>query len=328
MHRRLTRSFLAALGLGAALIGGTVAVSAEPLKVTLAGGSVGGAWSAMGAAIGQTIRLAAPGSSFTYEPGRDAANVQLVSQGKVQLGITHAQMALRAIKGTAPFKSKITNIRAIALLDPQATVQIVVPKNSPFTSLEQIAKAKKPIRVALNKRGTMMAIAGEEVFKAAGFTAKDIAAWGGRIEYVSFNSGLDMLKNGQVDLVLNMLAFPSAQLDRLAHDMAVKLLPIPDSVAAKINSEIGTKSITIPAKTYSFEPQAVPTVTGYVVLVASDKMPDVEVETITKAMINHYDYLTKAYPSFARMGKKSLPDVAPLTLAPGAKKAYKSAGLE
>ena len=327
MHRPLTRSFFTAVGLSAALIGGTLAASADPLKVTLAGGSVGGAWSAMGAAIGQTIRLAAPGSSFTYEPGRDAANVQLVSEGKVQLGITHAQMALRAMKGTPPFKSKITNIRAIALLDPQATVQIVVRKDSPYNSLEDIAKAKKPIRVAFNKRGTMMAIAGEEVFKAAGITTKDIAAWGGRVEYGSFNTGLGMLKNGQVDLVLNMLAFPSAQLVRLAHDMPVKLLPIGDSTIAKIDSEIGTKPITIPAKTYEFAPAATKTVTGYVVLVASDKMPDAEAETITKAMLDHYDYLTKAYPSFARMGKKSLPDVAPLTLATGAQKAYKAAGL-
>ena len=328
MQRHLTRSLFAALGLSAALLSGTAGVSADPLKITLAGGSIGGAWSAMGASIGQTIRLAAPGSSFTYEPGRDAANVQLVSEGKVQLGITHAQMALRAMKGEAPFKRKITNIRAIALLDPQATVQIVVRKDSPFTSLEQIAKAKKPIRIAFNKRGTMMAIAGEEVFEAADISMKDIKAWGGRVEYVSFNSGLDMLKNGQVDLVLNMLAFPSAQLDRLAHDMPVKLVSIPDSAISKIDSEVGTKPITIPAKTYSFEPEAIKTVTAHVVLVASDKMPQAEAETITKAMVDHYDYLTKAYPSFARMGKKSLPDVAPLTLAPGAKQAYKAAGLE
>jgi TRAP transporter TAXI family solute receptor len=301
---------------------------ADPLKITLAGGSVGGAWSAMGAAIGQTIRNEAPGSSFTYEPGRDAANVQLVADGKVQLGITHAQMALRAMKGEPPFKQKITNIRAIALLDPQAAVQIIVRKDSPYTSLDQIAAAKKPIRIALNDRGTMMAIAGEEVFKAAGLPVKDIAAMGGRVEYVPFNGGLDMLKNGQVDLVLNMLAFPSAQLDHLAHDMPVKLVTIPESIRTKIDKEIGTRSVTIPANAYSFQSTPVETVNGYVVLVASDKMSEAEAETITKGMLDHYDYLTNAYPSFAKMGKKGLLDVAPLDLADGAKKAYKAAGVE
>ncbi|MDI3468395.1 MAG: hypothetical protein OJF62_000458 [Pseudolabrys sp.] len=327
MHRSM-KSLVLAFGVSAVLIGGPVAASADSLKITLAGGSVGGAWSAMGAAIGQTIRLQVPGSSFTYEPGRDAANVQLVSEGKVQLGITHAQMALSASKGAPPFKQKITNIRAIALLDPEATVQIVVRKDSPYANLDDIAKANKPIRIALNKRGTMMAIAGEAVFTAAGLSPKAIAANGGRIEYVDFNSGLDMLKNGQVDLVLNMLAFPSAQLERLSHDMGVKLLPISAATQAKINGDIGTTSVTIPAKTYAFEPEPVGTVTGHVVLVASDKMSDAEAETITKAMLDHFDYLTKAYPSFARMGKKALPDVAPLELAAGAKKAYKAAGIQ
>lgn len=327
MQRHTKRSLLAAIGLSAALAAGTLAASADPLKITLAGGSVGGAWSAMGAAIGQTIQQQVPRSSFTYEPGVDAANLLLVNEGKAQLGIAHAQMALRAAKGEAPFKSKITSLRAIALLDPEATIQIVARKDAPFKGLDQIAKEKKPIRVSLNKRGTMMAIAGEQVLEAAGISMKDLAAWGGRVEYVAYNDGLDMLKAGQVDIVINMLAFPSAQLNRLGNDMPIKMLPIPDAVIAKINTEAGTKSVTIPAKAYTFEPADVKTVTGFVVLYASDKMSDADAETITKGLLNHYDYLTKAYPSFARMGKKGLTDVGPIELAPGAKKAYKDAGL-
>ncbi len=325
MQRHVKRSFLAALGLSVVLAAGTAA--ADPLKITLAGGSVGGAWSAMGAAIGQTIQQQAPGSSFTYEPGVDAANIQLVSEGRVQLGIAHAQMALRGTKGEAPFKSKITNVRAIAQLDPAATIQIVARKDAPLNSLDQIAKEKKPVRVAFNKRGTMMAIAGEQVFEAAGISMKDLASWGGRVEYVAYNDGLDMLKAGQVDIVLNMLAFPSSQLNRLANDMPLKMLAIPDGAITKINAEVGTKSVTIPAKTYSFETGDVKTVTGFVVLYASDKMSDADAETITKGLIDQFDYLTKAYPSFARMGKKGLTDVGPIGLAPGAMKAYKDAGL-
>jgi TRAP-type uncharacterized transport system substrate-binding protein len=70
----------AALGLAAGS-----ATLAQERKITLVGGSVGGAWSAIGNAIGETIRREAPGSSFGYEPGREAANIQLVSQGKVEL---------------------------------------------------------------------------------------------------------------------------------------------------------------------------------------------------------------------------------------------------
>ncbi len=303
------------------------AYASDALKITLSGGSVGGAWSTMGTAIGETIRLQAPGSSFTYEPGVDAANVQLVSTGRVQLGITHAQMALRGIRGDEPFKAKTADIKAVALLDPEAAVQILVRGDGKITSLEQIKAEKIPVRVAFNRRGTMMAVAGEEVFKAAGITLEDIAAWGGRVDYVDYNTGLSQLKSGQSDLVLNMLAFPSAQVNGVARDTPLRLLGIPKAAIDKLSKDVGTKPVTVPANTYAFAPQSVETVTGMVVLVASDKMPEAEVAAVATGLIKNYGYLEKAYPPFSRMGAKALPDVAPLTLHPGAAKAYKEAGL-
>lgn len=303
------------------------AYASDALKVTLSGGSVGGAWSTMGTAIGETIRLQAPGSSFTYEPGVDAANVQLVSNGRVQLGITHAQMALRGIRGEEPFKAKTTDIKAVALLDPEAAVQILVRGDGKITSLEQIKAEKLAVRVALNRRGTMMAVAGEEVFKAVGITMEDIAAWGGRVDYVDYNTGLSQLKSGQSDLVLNMLAFPSAQVNGVARDTSLRLLGIPKTAIDKLSKDVGTKPVTVPANTYAFAPQDVETVTGMVVLVASEKMSEADVAAVTTGIIKNYGYLEKAYPPFSRMGAKALPDVAPLTLHPGAAKAYKEAGL-
>lgn len=309
-----------ALGLGAAF-------AAAPLRITLAGGSVGGAWSTMGTAIGETIRLEAPGSSFTYEPGVDAANVQLVSNGKVQLGITHAQMALRGLKGVSPFKTKTSDIRAIALLDPQAAVQILVRADSKIKDLEQIKREKMPVRLAFNKRGTMMAVVGEEVFKAAGVTTQDISKWGGRIDYVDYNTGLSELKNGQTDLVLNMLAFPSAQVKNVARDVGLRLVGLSPQVIDTMVKEVGMLPVTIPSDAYSFDQEPVKTVTGKVVLVASSKLPDAEAGAVAKGMVEHYDYLKTAYPPFTRMGPDALPDVAPLTLHPGAAQAYKAVGV-
>jgi TRAP transporter TAXI family solute receptor len=280
----------------------------------------------MGSAIGETIRLQAPGSSFTYEPGRDAANVQLVSSGKVQLGIAHAQMALRGIKGEEPFKQKTADIKAIALLDPQAAVQMIVPQSSNIESLEQIKREKKAIRVAFNLRGTMMAVLGEEVFKAAGITLKDLTSWGGRVDYVDFNTGLAQMKNGQTDLVVNMLSFPSAQVNGVARDVPIRVLALDPQVISKLSTEVGTKPVEIPAGTYAFEPKAVQTVTGQVMLLASERMSDEEAAAIVTGMIKNYDYLKNAYPPFSRMGTDSLADISPLTLHPGAAKAYRAAG--
>ena len=136
--RRMTAATLAALTLtiGAAAVGLQPAQAQGPaMKVTLSGGSVGGAWSAIGTAIGETLRREYPGTSFTYEPGREAGNLLLVSQGKVQLGIAHAQLAKQAAAGAEPFKQALTNVRAIAMIDPEAAVQIFAHRNSGITSI-------------------------------------------------------------------------------------------------------------------------------------------------------------------------------------------------
>lgn len=317
-----------AAGLALALAAGpALAQSGGLKKITLSGGSVGGAWSAVGAAIGETIRRESPGVSFGYEPGREAANIQLVSQGKVELGIAHAQLAKRAQAGEEPFKAPVTNLRAIALIDPQAAVQILVREDSGIDSFEAVLAAKKPVRVVLNQRGTLMAVTGEEVFKAYGITAKDIEGWGGRIHHVDYNAGLEMLKNGQADVIINMLAFPSGQINSATREMKVKMLGISPAATAKLNALLGTAPIAVPAGTYPFQPSEIATITGNVVLFASAEMKDEDAGAIVDGLIKNFAYLKQAHAMLAKLEPADLTKVAPLALHPGAEKAYRKAGL-
>jgi uncharacterized protein len=325
MKRLAIATIAATLALGAGCF--AVAQTAGGTKITLSGGSIGGAWSAIGNAIGETIRRESPGASFGYEPGREAANIQLVSQGKVELGIAHAQLVKRAQAGEEPFRTAFKNVRAIAMIDPQAAVQILVREDAGVESFGQVLAAKKPVRVALNQRGTLMAVTGEEVFKAYGITAKDIESWGGRIHHVDYNAGLEMMKNGQADIVINMLAFPSGQINSATRDMKVKMLGISPAAAAKLTDLLGTAPIEVPAATYAFQPQAVPTITGSVVLIASAEMKDEVAEAIVAGMLKHFDYLKQAHATLGRLAPINLTQVAPLELHPGAASAYRKAGL-
>lgn len=326
--KRLAIASIVALSLGTGLIlGAGVALAQAGKKVTLSGGSIGGAWSAVGNAIGETIRREAPNAAFSYEPGREAANIQLVSQGKVELGIAHAQLVKRAQSGEEPFKAPITNLRAIALIDPQAAVQILVREDAGIDSFETVLARKMPVRIALNQRGTLMAVTGEEVFKAYGITARDIEGWGGRIHYVAYNAGLDMMKNGQVDIIINMLAFPSGQISSATREMSVRMLGISPAASARLGDLLGVAPITVPAATYPFQPQAIATVTGSVVVFASSEMKDEDAAAITGSMLKHFDYLKQAHATLARLEPADLTQTAPLALHPGAEAVYRKAGL-
>ena len=321
----ITRRQFAAGGLVAGTLA-TVPAAAQTLRLTMAGGSVGGAWSAIGNAIGETIRRESPGAAFTYEPGRDAANVQLVATGRVQLAIAHTQMALRALRGEAPFERAFPNVRALALIDPQAALQFVVRAASPVQSLEQVKRERIALRLAVNLRGTMMAIATEEAFKASGVTFQEIEAFGGRVHFVDYNTALDMMKAGQVDMSVNMLAFPSGQLANATRDLPVRMVGLDKAVIERMTRDVGTQPIDIPAGTYPFTPATINTVTGTVALLAGAEMPDAQAEAVVAAMLKHFDYLKAAHATMARMNPKDLPQTAPVALHPGAIKAYRAAG--
>ena len=323
----LTRRGLAAAGLATAALAAGSPARAQALKLTMAGGSVGGAWSAIGNAIGETIRRESPGAAFSYEPGRDAANVQLVATGRVQLGIAHTQMALRALKGEAPFERAFPNVRALALIDPQAALQFVVRAATPVQSLEQVKRERIPLKLAVNLRGTMMAIATEEAFKASGLTFQELESFGGRVHYVDYNTALDMMKAGQVDMSVNMLAFPSGQLANATRDLPVRMVGLDKAVIDRMTRDVGTQPIDVPGGTYPFQPTIVHTVTGTVALLASTEMPEAQAEAVVAAMLKHFDYLKAAHATMARMAPKDLPVTAPVALHPGAARAYRAAGL-
>lgn len=325
----MKRTILAAtLALATALPAALAHAQANaPMKVTLAGGSVGGAWSVAGNAIGETLRREYPNTSFTYEPGREQSNILLVSQGRVQLGIAHAQLAGRAAAGGEPFKQPVTNLRAIAVIDPQAAMQVFARAGSSFESFEQIRRDRKPLHVALNQRGTMMALAGEELLAANGISIKDLEAWGGRINYVPFNEGLEMMKNKQVDLIVNLLAFPSGQVNSATREMQVKMVGLSPETVAKLDKSLGMLPIEIPAKTYDFQSGNVASSTATVVLFASASMSDEDAGKIVDAMLKNMDYLRQAHAMMRHLDPAGLVKVAPLKLHPGAEKAYRAAGV-
>lgn len=325
----MRRTILAAtLALASALPAALAhAQSNAPMKVTLAGGSVGGAWSVAGNAIGETLRREYPNTSFTYEPGREQSNILLVSQGRVQLGIAHAQLAGRALAGGEPFKQPVANIRAIAVIDPLAAMQVFARQGSDFQSFEQVRRDRKPVRVALNQRGTMMALAGEELLAAKGIPTKDIEAWGGKVHYVAYNEGLEMMKNKQVDLIVNLLAFPAGQVVTATREMPVQMIGLTPEVQGTLQKSLGMLPIEVPAKTYDFQPAAVPSATATVVLVASASMSDEDAGKIVSAMLKNMDFLRQSHAMMRQLDPAGLARVAPLPLHPGAEKAYRAAGV-
>lgn len=315
------------LGAAAALAALGPARAQQPLRLTLAGGSVGGAWSAIGNAIGEAIRRDHPGTAFSYEPGRDAANVTLVAQGRVELGIAHAQIALRAIRGEPPFDRAMPVIRGVCLIDSEAAWQPLVRAGAPVATLEEIAQKRAPVRVTANLRGTLMALATEEAFAAAGAPLPQIERWGGRVHYVAWNDAIEMLRNNQVDIITNVVDFPSRQVLNALRGLEVRFLGFSPALVERVNARLGSTPITIPANTYPFQPDPVHTFRAHVVLLTSAAVPAETVEAVVRAIIGHFETIRRAHATMARLEARALPDTGGVPLHEGAARAFRAAGL-
>ncbi len=147
------------------------------------------------------------------------------------------------------------------------------------------------------------------------------------MHYVAYNEGLEMMKNKQVDLIVNLLAFPSGQVAAATREMQVQMVGLSPEALAKLDKSLGMTPVEVPAKTYDFQPAAVPSTTATVVVVASASMSDEDAGKIVSAMLKNLDYLKQSHAMMRHLDPVSLTRVAPLKLHPGAEKAYRAAGV-
>ena len=106
---------LRSLVLGAALSLSASVASAQAYNMTLSGASPSGFWTMIGVGVDSVMKAAHPGSTITYQTsGGGLANVGLLDQGKVELGLAHDAELRIAADGGKPFSKPVRSLRAIA----------------------------------------------------------------------------------------------------------------------------------------------------------------------------------------------------------------------
>lgn len=307
------------------LAGNVPTASAEVKKVDLAicGGSIGGAWAAIGEGVGEVIRRSYPGSNTAYEVGQEAANLALVSKGKIQLGIAHAQLINMASKGKPPFKNKIENLRALCVLYSGAEEHFIVKADTGLNTYADIKNKKFPLKVYFNTKDSFMDIVGKEVMKAEGIDVADIEKFGGQVKNSSMGAALDLMRDGKIDAYSNVIQVPSSHVTDAGTTLKLNLLPMTKAGQKKVNEELGTYSTTIPKSAYNFLKADVPTVGATVVLFASTYLSDDEAYAVLKSIKDNFDYFRNIHGSLKGLKVAQLKDVEPVALHPGAAKFFK-----
>lgn len=313
---------LAAVVFTAAGFAAVPAQAAQKLDLAICGGSIGGAWAAIGEGVGEVIRRSYPGSNTAYEVGQEAANLALVSRGRIQLGIAHAQLIKMAADGKPPFKNKLENLRALCVLYKGAVEHFIVKDDLGVSSFADIKEKKFPLKAYFNTKDSFMDIVGKSVIAAEGITPADIDSWGGFTKNSSMGAALDLMRDGKIDAYSNVIQVPSSHVVDAGTTLSLNLLGMTPEAQKKVNDELGTYSTVIPKSAYNFLKNDVPTVGASVVLFTNTDLSDDEAYAVLKSIKDNFPYFCNIHGSLKGLNFSDLKDVEPVQLHPGAVKFF------
>lgn len=321
----LGQTFRFLLG-GLVLLASTGCGGGTTRKITLAGGSLAGGWSAITEGVANALRREMPGAAITHEVGMDGANAALVGSGRVQLGMLHSAMGQLALAGEYPYPNKL-NIRAISRVYADSALHFLVNEGTGLTSIDDIKQKRYPLRLSVMYRGSLMETSSKAMLEAYGISYADIESWGGRVYFRALAPSLELMQDGGLDGISLAVQFPETQINEASVLHQFRLLPISEQAIAAVNQKLGTYRSTIPAGTYRFATHDIPTFSDVCVLIAYGGLEEQEAYDITRALFRNLDYLHGVHRALAKLNPADMPGVNGLPLHPGAERFYREAGV-
>ena len=278
-------------------------------------GGTAGTYYPIGGAIAEVLNKEIPGMSASAQStGASVANINMLSDGEVDLATVQNDIAYYAAHGTEMFQDKkVDGLQGIASLYPE-TCQFVTLKSSGIKSLAEL----KGKRIAVGAVGSGVEANVRQILAAYGVTYSDIDA-----QYLSFAEGASALKDGNVDVAVLTAGYPTASVQDIAAQNPVRLLPVEGKAADALIAQYPfyTKTV-IPAGTYAGFDQEVPSVAVMAMLVAGQTVNDDLGYCVTKAIFSNLDRLQAAHAVGKQIAKDTAKTGMSLPMNAGAEKYF------
>ena len=260
------------IGLVAAIAAAPAAAKERLVFVT---GSPGGSWFPTGGAIKAAVEELFDDVSVQVRPGGGLANIEAVSKGLAQLGMSNSISAVDATLGREPFAEPVDDICNVAYLYPQVIQAAVV--NPDITSFEDFAGR----RLAVTPRGNTAEQLARLTLSTVGLSYDDLD----QVNFASMSDQVNMMKDGQVDGFFQATGIPAGVIMDVGASRDLTLLPITDEMFAKMKeANAGFSQITIPADAYADMEGPVQSVSFGTHVIAGCDVDEETIYKVTKAI--------------------------------------------
>lgn len=308
----------------------------KPITYTVDGATATGYFKVVTEAINGVIRDAYPGSAATYKPGSPAGGIQNISTGQADFSFTGGAPEIEyALEGKAPFKDSLKEkFKFVMLLHNDLVAYNIATKEwadkNGVKSFDDIASKKPQMRLAVNQLANLQSTLSMYVaiFDAYGIKEGDVTGKGGSLFRGNTNSGIDALRDGKVDVLINGGFVPDAGFTDLARGRPLVWISGDPQKMKAAADRWGYDIYTVKKGAYDFVTKDETTLTLWSAVVAGAHVSDETVYKFMKALADNKDRVRGIHPSLAQFSVETVSrNPTKVPYHPGAERFYREAGV-
>ena len=294
------------------------AIGGESLTgaLDIAIGNSGSTQEIIGANVIELLKETLPGVNISsVNTSGITANAGLLVEDGCHMATITADTAYSAFAGEAPFETPCEDLRAICTLVPNS-YQVWANKSANIKDFSDIIDKK----VCFGTPGSAPYQPSLNMMSLFGFSEEDMKAAGGELVTVAWADAVDMLADGNIDVLIWSTSFPaSAIVNAQAGGKEFDFVQIaPDMIDKYIETYPGWTTITVPAGTYAGQTEDVTYQSYYVKASMSEELA----YRITETICTNYPSLRNVHALMADIGDDTIATGTGLELHPGAQRYY------
>ncbi|MCX7786143.1 MAG: TAXI family TRAP transporter solute-binding subunit [Spirochaetes bacterium] len=295
---------------------GSQKAAPRPNFISIGTASAAGAYYPLGVAMANIWNKNIQGIKFNaQETGGGVANMNMLHNNEIEVGIANENIAYDAMKGNPPFKQQIKVQGGWVLNDSMAV--LVALKKSGIKKVSDL-RGKK---VAIGAPGSSANVFGKLILKAEGIEENQFTP-----TFLGWQESADALSDGFVDAALMVGGQPFPAITSLALRTPVTILQFDTEKFRKLSTYPYTGG-KIPAAMYKSDEDGDAVVIRSIVYL-SPKLPEDLVYEMVKTIFANIPALAQAHPSGnqTRLLSKKEADEISLEIHPGVIRYAKEVG--
>lgn len=300
-----------------------LSIEAKQVQLSITTGPMGGGFYPMGGGIAEYLSKTIPDLFITaISSGGVDENLNRLDRGEADIGLVSTGDAYMAFNGFPPYSHAYDQMRGMGILFGNWVEPYALKKSKIETYLD----VKGKIVCAGSPGGSMHKI----FFEICEFHGLDPERDFKKIVYLPADAAIQAIKMGQVDVVMEIAAIPTAGLTELSLTHDIQILKFAPQLRDKLVEEYPKyMAMTIPAGTYKGIDEDIETV-GMGAMWACQK--DLSEELVYEMVKSLYSeeglkHMASVHPAAKSISLENAAKWAPIPLHPGAKKFFQEQGL-